>query len=61
MTMPNQAIHFSDLAPRDVLTQLYWAAVRQALPAHTLAGFLPRSASSVSMRSNAGSMIAPLR
>ncbi len=43
MTMPSQSpsVHFSDLAPRDVLTQLYWAAVRQALPSHTLAGFLP--------------------
>ena len=43
MTMPSQtpSTHFSELAPRDVLAQLYWAAVRQALPAHTLAGFLP--------------------
>jgi hydroxypyruvate reductase len=32
---------FSDLSPRDVLARLYWAAVHQALPAHTLAGFLP--------------------
>lgn len=41
MTMPNQPTHFSDLEPRDLLSQLYWTAVRQALPSHTLAGFLP--------------------
>ena len=43
MTMPSQPSqrHFSDLAPRDVLGRLYWAAVQQALPSHTLAGFLP--------------------
>lgn len=41
MTMPNHTTHFSDLEPRELLTQLYWAAVRQALPSHTLAGFLP--------------------
>ena len=33
--------HFSEISPRDVLARLYWAAVEQALPAHTLAGFLP--------------------
>jgi glycerate 2-kinase len=32
---------FSDISPPDVLARLYWAAVNQALPAHTLAGFLP--------------------
>ena len=43
MTMPSPTpfAHFSALAPRNLLAQLYWAAVRQALPAHTLAGFLP--------------------
>ncbi|MDR7308244.1 hydroxypyruvate reductase [Rhodoferax saidenbachensis] len=39
--MPKPPTHFSDLEPRELLTQLYWAAVRQALPSHTLAGFLP--------------------
>lgn len=33
--------HFSTLAPRDLLARLYWAAVHQALPSHTLAPFLP--------------------
>ena len=32
---------FSELSPREVLRRLYWAAVRQALPAHTLGAFLP--------------------
>jgi hydroxypyruvate reductase len=29
------------MAPRELLSQLYWAAVRQALPAHTLGAYLP--------------------
>ncbi|WP_428983952.1 glycerate kinase type-2 family protein [Rhodoferax potami] len=33
--------HFSDMAPRELLSQLYWAAVRQALPSHTLGAYLP--------------------
>ncbi|CAM8642954.1 GckA Putative glycerate kinase [Comamonadaceae bacterium] len=33
--------HFSDIAPRELLSQLYWAAVRHALPAHTLRHYLP--------------------
>jgi len=43
MTTPStpSAPHFSRLAPKEVLSLLYRAAVRQALPAHTLAGFLP--------------------
>ncbi|WP_294766187.1 glycerate kinase [uncultured Rhodoferax sp.] len=41
MPSPTPFAHFSALAPRNLLAQLYWAAVRQALPAHTLAGFLP--------------------
>ncbi|MDZ7919864.1 glycerate kinase [Rhodoferax sp.] len=32
---------YASLAPRDVLTQLYWAAVHQALPNHTLHAYLP--------------------
>jgi glycerate 2-kinase len=31
----------TELEPREVLSRLYWAAVGQALPAHTLAAFLP--------------------
>jgi hypothetical protein len=51
MTMPssdtlshahtNTPIHFATLAPRELLGQLYGAAVRQALPAHTLSHYLP--------------------
>jgi glycerate 2-kinase len=51
MTMPstdtlshahtNTPVHFSALAPRELLGQLYGAAVRQALPAHTLSPYLP--------------------
>jgi glycerate 2-kinase len=33
--------HFSALHPRELLARLYWAAVNQALPSHTLAPFLP--------------------
>jgi hydroxypyruvate reductase len=40
-THPQVPAHFSDLAPRELLSQLYWAAVRQALPAHTLHRYLP--------------------
>ncbi|MDT7521135.1 glycerate kinase [Rhodoferax sp. TBRC 17198] len=29
------------MAPRELLSQLYWAAVRQALPSHTLGAYLP--------------------
>ena len=32
---------YSALSPREVLTRLYWAAVQQALPAHTLGAYLP--------------------
>ena len=35
------APHFSELSPRDVLSRMYWAAVHQAMPSHTLAAFLP--------------------
>lgn len=38
---PQTQPHFSELAPRELLGRLYWAAVQQALPAHTLGGFLP--------------------
>jgi glycerate 2-kinase len=44
MTMPTSQLspaHFATLAPRDLLAHLYWAAVNQALPSHTLAPFLP--------------------
>lgn len=49
MTMPSSdtlshahtPVHFSALAPRELLGQLYGAAVRQALPAHTLSQYLP--------------------
>jgi glycerate 2-kinase len=37
MSMP----HHADLTPRDILSRLYWAAVHQALPSHTLARYLP--------------------
>lgn len=40
-TTPTDSPHFSDLSPRDLLGRLYWAAVQQALPSHTLAGYLP--------------------
>jgi glycerate 2-kinase len=33
--------HFSSLDPRVLLARLYWAAVHQALPSHTLAPYLP--------------------
>jgi hydroxypyruvate reductase len=36
MTAPNPGTH-----PRAFLEHLYWAAVRRALPAHTLAAYLP--------------------
>jgi glycerate 2-kinase len=41
MNNRNSSDTFSSLPPREVLTRLYWAAVNQALPSHTLAGFLP--------------------
>ncbi|NBW52110.1 MAG: DUF4147 domain-containing protein, partial [Betaproteobacteria bacterium] len=40
-TVPPAPAHFSDIEPRELLSQLYWAAVRQALPAHTLGAYLP--------------------
>jgi len=40
-THTQASAHFSDIAPRELLSQLYWAAVRQALPAHTLGAYLP--------------------
>jgi glycerate 2-kinase len=33
---------YTEIEPRELLKRLYWAAVLQALPAHTLASFLPR-------------------
>jgi hydroxypyruvate reductase len=40
-THPEAPAHFSDLAPRELLSRLYWAAVGQAQPAHTLGAYLP--------------------
>jgi glycerate 2-kinase len=37
------AEHYSALHPRELLARLYWAAVNQALPSHTLAPFLPEA------------------
>jgi hydroxypyruvate reductase len=33
--------HHTELSPHDLLKSLFWAAVQQALPSHTLAGYLP--------------------
>ena len=41
LPMPTPTDHFATLNPRDILSRLYWAAVNQALPAHTLGAFLP--------------------